>query len=45
VEDTDCVEGKVAQGMEAGEDMEATVEESVGTSGNKRMGANSETSL
>jgi hypothetical protein len=32
------------EGMEAGESMEAIVEESVGTCGNTRVGSNSETS-
>jgi hypothetical protein len=44
MEDTYCVEGKMAQGMEARESMEAIVEESVGASRNKRVGSNSETS-
>jgi hypothetical protein len=39
------MEGKMAPGMEAGESMEVIVEEGVGTSGNKRVGSNSETSL
>lgn len=44
VEKTSGLESKMDQGMETGESMEASVEESMGASGNTRVGSNSETS-
>lgn len=44
MEKTGGLESKMDQGMETGESMEASVEESVGASGNTRVDSNSETS-
>jgi len=44
VEKTSGLESKMDQGMETGESMEVSVEESMGASGNTRVDSNSETS-
>jgi hypothetical protein len=44
VEKTSGLESKMAQGMETGESMEASVEASMGASGNTRVDSNTETS-